>query len=76
VEPTFPESLVPSFQSLDMGMLLPLLLALPLAGASALPCEEGTWYIESIGECVTDEERVARGREAREGGYCREVYDV
>jgi len=59
-----------------MGMLLPLLLALPLAGASALPCGEGTWYFESIGECVTDEECVARGRDAREGGYCREVYEV
>jgi len=57
-------------------MLALLLLAPVLATAAASPCESGRYYIESTGKCVAEEECLTQWRHLREGGYCREVYEV
>jgi len=52
------------------------LATLSLIGFALGACWEGKYLIESSNTCVTEEECLAQERQIREGGYCREVYQV
>jgi len=67
-----------------LEMILALLASLTLAALAAViamanaaeSCPDGLYLLSATGECLTADECLARGKETREGGFCRVVHYV